>query len=138
MTDETSTAGALLDLNRRLLRSIAEGDGKRTRSCATRRSPRSRPESRGELVEGMDFHRFYFDRGGIRGGYNLTSVLAARPPAGRRGRGELRPAAASAGRGGQAGHAALGGDPHLAAAGSGLAARAFSSLEPRVIAMAFK
>ena len=72
MSDETSTVDALLELNRRLLRSIAEGDWKTYQELCDPTLTAFEAESCGELVEGMDFHRFYFDRGGIRGGYNLT------------------------------------------------------------------
>ena len=72
MSDETSTVDALLELNRRLLRSIAEGDWKTYQELCDPTLTAFEAESRGELVEGMDFHRFYFDRGGIQGGYNLT------------------------------------------------------------------
>ena len=30
------------------------------------------PEAPGQLVEGLDFHRFYFDLGGIRGPHRTT------------------------------------------------------------------
>ncbi|MGO8688612.1 MAG: DUF4440 domain-containing protein [Thermoguttaceae bacterium] len=72
MSDEASTVDALLELNRRLLRSIAEGDWKTYQELCDPTLTAFEAESCGELVEGMDFHRFYFDRGGIQGGYNLT------------------------------------------------------------------
>ncbi len=72
MSDEAATASAILELTRRLLRSIAEGDWKTYEELCDPTLSAFEAESRGALVEGMDFHRFYFDRGGIRGGYNLT------------------------------------------------------------------
>ncbi len=72
MSDEASTVDALVELNRRLLRSIAEGDWKTYQELCDPTLTAFEAESRGELVEGMDFHRFYFDRGGLQGGYNLT------------------------------------------------------------------
>ena len=80
----------------------------------------------------MDFHRFYFDRGGVRGGYNLT-ICAPHV----RLLGDV--AVVSYVRllqvlddAGKPGHIALGRDPRLAASAGGLAARAFSSLQPRL------
>ena len=66
MSDEASTVDALLELNRRLLRSIAEGDWKTYQELCDPTLTAFEAESCGELVEGMDFHRFYFDRGGIQ------------------------------------------------------------------------
>ena len=72
MTEDASTAEVVVELTRRLLRSIAEGDWKTYAELCDPTLSAFEPESRGQLVEGMDFHRFYFDRGGIRGGYNVT------------------------------------------------------------------
>ena len=59
-------------MNRRLLQSIAEGDWKTYQELCDPTLTAFEAESPGELVEGLDFHRFYFDRGGIHGGHNLT------------------------------------------------------------------
>ena len=72
MSEDASTAEVVVELTRRLLRSIAEGDWKTYAELCDPTLSAFEPESRGQLVEGMDFHRFYFDRGGIRGGYNVT------------------------------------------------------------------
>ena len=72
MTDEESTVQEVLGLNERLLRSIAEGDWATYQQLCDPTLTAFEAESRGQLVEGMAFHRFYFDRGGIKGGYNLT------------------------------------------------------------------
>ena len=72
MTDEESTIQEVLDLNERLLQSIAKGDWETYQQLCDPTLTAFEAESRGQLVEGMEFHRFYFDRGGIKGGYNLT------------------------------------------------------------------
>jgi calcium/calmodulin-dependent protein kinase (CaM kinase) II len=51
----------LLQLTARLLRSIAEGDWKTYTELCDPQLSAFEPESSGHLVEGMDFHRFYFD-----------------------------------------------------------------------------
>ena len=62
----------LLELNQRLLESIMVGDWDTyTRLCDPEISC-FEPESRGELVVGLDFHGFYFDRGGVPGPHNTT------------------------------------------------------------------
>ncbi|HET6327959.1 MAG TPA: DUF4440 domain-containing protein [Planctomycetaceae bacterium] len=64
----------LLDLTRQLLNSIADQDW----SAYTRLCDPSltcfEPESRGQLVKGMDFHKFYFELKGGRGPRNTTLV----------------------------------------------------------------
>jgi ketosteroid isomerase-like protein len=64
-------SGALLQLNRELLDAIASGDWERYRALCDPSVTCFEPEARGELVEGLDFHRFYFtERGG--GGAGAT------------------------------------------------------------------
>jgi hypothetical protein len=74
----TSTAGEqatvqhLLDLNKRLLAGIADGDWKTYMELCDPTLTAFEPEARGQLVEGMDFHHFYFNQGGIAGPHNTT------------------------------------------------------------------
>jgi calcium/calmodulin-dependent protein kinase (CaM kinase) II len=70
--DQPETIRQLLDLNRRLLTSIAEGDWETYTELCDPTLTAFEPEGRGELVEGMDFHRFYFDLGGASGPRNIT------------------------------------------------------------------
>ncbi len=57
----------LLQLNQRLLNSIADGDWATYQELCDPSLTALEPESLGPLVEGMAFHRYYFDLGGIRG-----------------------------------------------------------------------
>jgi hypothetical protein len=64
----------LLDLTRQLLNAISDQDwGAYTRLCDPSLTC-FEPESRGHLVEGMDFHKFYFELKGGRGPRNTTLV----------------------------------------------------------------
>ena len=57
----------ILELNRQLLESIATGDWKTYAALCDPTLTCFEPEARGHLVEGMDFHRFYFDLGPSKG-----------------------------------------------------------------------
>jgi calcium/calmodulin-dependent protein kinase (CaM kinase) II len=70
--DEQATIEQVLHLNRLLLSSIAKGDWKTYAELCDPSITAFEPEARGQLVEGMDFHRFYFDQGGIAGLHNTT------------------------------------------------------------------
>jgi hypothetical protein len=64
----------LLDLTRQLLSSIADQDWSTyTRLCDPSLTC-FEPESRGQLVEGMDFHKFYFELKVGRSPRNTTLV----------------------------------------------------------------
>jgi ketosteroid isomerase-like protein len=62
----------LLQLNQRLLESIANGDWATYQDLCDPSLSALEPEARGQLVEGMDFHRFYFDLGGVKGRHHTT------------------------------------------------------------------
>jgi calcium/calmodulin-dependent protein kinase (CaM kinase) II len=66
LTDE------LLQLNARLLRSITTGDWATYQELCDPSLTAFEPEALGQLVEGMDFHHFYFELGGFRGPNNTT------------------------------------------------------------------
>src|SRR5262245_20501151 len=66
LTDE------LLRLNQRLLDSIAVGDWAAYEELCDPALTAFEPEARGQLVEGLDFHRFYFDLGGVKGPRHTT------------------------------------------------------------------
>jgi ketosteroid isomerase-like protein len=69
MSDEAE----LLQLNQRLLDSIAAGDWNTYQSLCDPSLTAIEPEAPGgQIVEGLDFHRFYFDLGGIRGRHQTT------------------------------------------------------------------
>ena len=70
--DEQATIRQLLDLNERLLRSIAEGDWETYAELCDPTLTAFEPEARGQLAEGMKFHKFYFDLGGAAGPHNTT------------------------------------------------------------------
>jgi ketosteroid isomerase-like protein len=70
MTPETSQE--LLQLNQRLLDAIAQGDWAAYESLCDSGLTAFEPESRGQLVEGLEFHRFYFRLGGARGPHATT------------------------------------------------------------------
>jgi calcium/calmodulin-dependent protein kinase (CaM kinase) II len=53
----------ILTVNQRLLDSIAAGDWKAYEELCDPSLSAFEPEARGHLVEGMDFHRFYFGLG---------------------------------------------------------------------------
>jgi calcium/calmodulin-dependent protein kinase (CaM kinase) II len=65
----------LLHLNERLLRSIAEADWETYRDLCDPTLTAFEPESLGQLVEGLEFHQFYFNLGGVKGGH-LTTMCA--------------------------------------------------------------
>ncbi len=69
-TDETTTE--LLALNRRLLESIVAGDWATYEELCDPSITCFEPEARGQWVEGMDFHHFYFKLGGAGGPVNIT------------------------------------------------------------------
>jgi len=60
MSNDAAVA-ELLELSRRLLKSIAEGDWKTYSALCDPSITAFEAESRGELVEGLDFHRYYFE-----------------------------------------------------------------------------
>jgi calcium/calmodulin-dependent protein kinase (CaM kinase) II len=62
----------LLDLNQRLLDSIARADWSTYQDLCDPTLTAFEPEAHGQLVEGMAFHRFYFNLGGATGRHNTT------------------------------------------------------------------
>jgi hypothetical protein len=70
--DDQATVKHVLDLNMRLLASIADGDWKTYAELCDPTITAFEPEARGQWVEGMEFHHFYFNQGGIAGPHNTT------------------------------------------------------------------
>ena len=62
----------LLLLNQRLLDSIAGADWKTYEELCDPSLTAFEPEARGQLVEGLPFHHFYFRLGGAKGEHNTT------------------------------------------------------------------
>jgi calcium/calmodulin-dependent protein kinase (CaM kinase) II len=62
----------LLQLNGRLLEAIAGGDWATYQELCDPTLTAFEPEGMGQLVEGMDFHHFYFGLGGFRGHHHTT------------------------------------------------------------------
>ena len=71
MPEDTKTE-ELLEINQRLLDSIAEGDWETYSALCDPSLSCFEPETRGHLVEGMEFHHFYFDLGASAGPQNTT------------------------------------------------------------------
>ena len=67
-----SVVNELLQLNQRLLDCIAEGDWAIYEELCDPTLTAFEPEAAGHLVEGMEFHRFYFNMGGARGPHQTT------------------------------------------------------------------
>jgi len=67
-----SVTEELLALNQRLLDSIAGGDWQTYEALCDHTLTAFEPEARGHLVEGMAFHRFYFDLESSNGPHNTT------------------------------------------------------------------
>jgi len=65
----------VLDLNQRLLECTATADWATYAELCDPTLTAFEPESMGELVEGLAFHRFYFDLGGAKG-YHHTTMCA--------------------------------------------------------------
>ena len=72
VTSESTVIDELLELNQRLLESIMVGDWETYAALCDPTLSAFEPEARGQLVEGLDFHGFYFDRGGVQGPHNTT------------------------------------------------------------------
>ncbi len=66
------TPADLLTLNQRLLDCIADGDWATYQELCDPTLTAIETESHGQRVEGLAFHRFYFDLGGIRGRHQTT------------------------------------------------------------------
>lgn len=67
----------LLDLNGRLLESIQASDWQTYRELCDPSLTAFEPEGRGQLIEGLAFHRFYFDLD-TRSGPRHTTLAAPR------------------------------------------------------------
>jgi ketosteroid isomerase-like protein len=69
----SDTAGdELLELNQRLLESIAAADWQAYQELCDPTLTAFEPEGRGHLIQGLDFHRFYFDLARSEGPRNTT------------------------------------------------------------------
>ena len=69
-----SDANELLSLTQRLLDSLSSGDWATYQELCDPTLTAIEPESHGLVVEGMDFHRFYFELGGYHGRHQTTMV----------------------------------------------------------------
>jgi calcium/calmodulin-dependent protein kinase (CaM kinase) II len=67
-----TTPDELLKLTQRLLESIASGDWATYLELCDPALTAIEPEAHGVLIEGLPFHKFYFDLGGIRGPHHTT------------------------------------------------------------------
>lgn len=67
-----ATRNELLELNGRLLESIAGGDWATYRELCDESLTAFEPEARGQLVAGLDFHKFYFDLGASKLPHHTT------------------------------------------------------------------
>ena len=72
MNENDPTAQELIKRNRQLLESIASADWLTYSHLCDPGLSAFEPQSRGQLVEGMAFHRFYFELGSATGPRNLT------------------------------------------------------------------
>lgn len=66
------TAQTIIDLNQRLLNSIMQADWNAYAELCDATLTCFEPEARGHLVEGMPFHRYYFDLGASKGPVQVT------------------------------------------------------------------
>lgn len=66
------TIQELLQLNQQLLEAIAAGDWATYQNLCDSSLTAFEPEAPGQLIEGLAFHRFYFDLGGVRGRHQTT------------------------------------------------------------------
>src|SRR4029077_10213979 len=62
----------MLHLSQRLLDSIAKGDWATYQELCDPTLTAFEPEAMGQLVEGLEFHHFYFKLGGVSGRYHTT------------------------------------------------------------------
>ena len=62
----------LLQLNQRLLESIAAGDWTSYTQLCDPTLSAFEPEGKGHLIEGLPFHHYYFELGGIKGPHKTT------------------------------------------------------------------
>lgn len=62
----------LVEITRQLLTAIAEKDWKKYAELCDPSLSCFEPEARGQLVEGMEFHKFYFDLDGAPENQNTT------------------------------------------------------------------
>jgi calcium/calmodulin-dependent protein kinase (CaM kinase) II len=69
MSDPTSE---LLQLTQRLLNAISDGDWPTYQELCDPALTAFEPEAHGQLVQGLAFHHFYFELGGIRGRHQTT------------------------------------------------------------------
>jgi hypothetical protein len=70
--DQQAVVKELLEVNERLLVSIADGDWQTYVELCDPSITAWEPEGRGHLAAGMAFHKFYFDLGGASGPRNTT------------------------------------------------------------------
>ena len=123
----------LIAINQRLLESILVGDWETYATLCDPSITAFEPEARGELVQGLDFHGFYFDQGGVSGPHNTTMASPHVRHAGRRrGRGLLRAADAADGRRRQGDDVEMRRDARVASHVRRLEARPFPSLDEQL------
>jgi calcium/calmodulin-dependent protein kinase (CaM kinase) II len=70
--NQQETIEQILGLNERLLQSIGEGDWETYCQLCDPTLSCFEPESRGQLAEGMEFHRYYFENGKPASARNTT------------------------------------------------------------------
>jgi len=68
----SSEAEEIVRLTRELLFSIANADWKAYEALCDSTLTCFEPEAAGQLIEGLDFHKFYFQFGPARDGHNTT------------------------------------------------------------------
>jgi Calcium/calmodulin dependent protein kinase II association domain len=72
MAEQPDQSAELLRLTQRLLDSVTAGDWATYQELCDPTLTAIEPEAPGQRVEGLAFHRFYFDLGGVRGRHQTT------------------------------------------------------------------